>query len=336
MDAVGTANRMEPDALGVAVESRLRSTPELRELVASWGIDLANDDRIAGLMAELESNVEASIPDFDAFQAALRRAAAIADSGRYEITSRALLDEVIALGGNHRAILARLNRHPAAEQLPLIETVPILRGKVTSWRTPVDQAVLRKRPRDTPGFLNTLDRLQAIVPDLSARQAAEQLRRIAQRPDGYIVAPLLRLRQRVEARTADPKALANLNRLRALLGTVEGAVIACTRAQWTEAASALVDARWRLPPIERQILAALITAPCAEFEIGLRGWRARRQCALLREEIEAGWWDARELLTRLRHFVRHGAYIPTAAFALLVSARLSARRQESAYLRPRR
>ncbi len=308
-----------------AVERWLREKDDIVALLETWGIDLTVADRTAAICQALRANVQADIPDLTRFRAAVTDAVALGELNPYRVANVDLLREVAALGEDRSAILERLNRHPVDEQVAYLEIVPILRGKVTSWRTPVDQSVLRKRPRQADRFLEDLETLLRDPHGVPVRQAAEQLRRAVTRENGYVVTPLLTLFKRLEAETMESGNAAKLHRLRQLLRTMLEAERDETRSAWVAAAWSYRNAGWALRSVERCILAALLSPPCAEFAWTLSGWNARRHFALLKREVEGGMFSPRELRLRLRYWLLHGAYVPTIVFDMLSERAADAR-----------
>ncbi|MBC8458168.1 MAG: hypothetical protein H8D67_09260 [Deltaproteobacteria bacterium] len=162
------------------IDKKLRrlidSTTELRTLYAKLGYSPEVDRKAEQLVNEMKALIHAEIPDFAAFQSALREAEeqlekkereadlpAPLSQVRYQQTNEELLKTILAAGNNQEKVLELLNRDAVYEQLPFVEQIPTYKDGEVIWRTPVEHSIIRKRPTDLDRFGQLLDETENLV-----------------------------------------------------------------------------------------------------------------------------------------------------------------------------
>src|SRR5262249_25966909 len=144
-------------------------------------------------------------------------AAPAADRPRFRSENEALLRAVLAVRADRDAVLRLLNEDPADQLLPFVEQIPMLRNGEVIWRTPMDLALVRKRPVSRDRFERLLDELDWLARSAPLRRkpasresvlaAIVRLRRDAARETAYLPTPLQTLASEVDGwlhRSLDP------------------------------------------------------------------------------------------------------------------------------------
>lgn len=169
-------------AIDAQVRRLIESTPEIRALYAKVGYFPETDRKVEGLVNAMTGLIRTEIPDFAAFQSALR---AVQDQ-KHDADSpgplspapdqranEALLKAVLQVRNDERKVLEYLNRDPVYEQLPFVEQIPAYRDGQVVWRTPVEHSVIRKRPTDAARFAQLLDETEQLVETAEIRRSQQ-------------------------------------------------------------------------------------------------------------------------------------------------------------------
>ena len=322
----------------------LDTLPDVADLFAKLGRDPALSERTAKNLAEMKRLVRAEVTDFPAFQIAIRAAAAktAEDSARFEIRDQELLDAALEAGDDESAILGILNRNPVYEQVPFVERVPVLRGGAITWLTPMEHSTIRKRPSDPIRFLQLAQELEGLYmkahpsrhdgPRVEVLGAIARLKRELNRDKAYIPTAIQALEAKLaafETESVQPAAQAACAALSGLLLSIEQARVECAggrirrgrRKQLRETGASdasryLAHARLHIPQLTSHILAALL-APAQLEVIRWPGWTVMRAARLIRNEIQAGFFDAAEIAERIRKLEAQGLYVTSLLFPLL-------------------
>jgi hypothetical protein len=259
---------------------------------------------------------------------------------------------VLAVRADRAAVLAVLDRAPVEEALPFVEQIPLVRGGEVTWRTPVELALLRKRPADPVRFERLLEELERLVRGarLARREKARtelteaiaRVRRDARRDGAYMPTSLQALEPalldwllRAEApatlrkREQLEELLAGLLRARrdlaqaALIerGLIEAVLIESVRAQ----AQLYASSPWvQAPELTGQVLTNLLDAELALLPPASPATLADSAAVLrrVRGEVASGHYDGEETARRLRQQEEHGIYVHSLVYALLRVSRL--------------
>jgi hypothetical protein len=337
----------EETALRILVEE----TPELAALYGRLGY-LPEVERDAGRIAgELKGLIRAEIPDFAAFDAALTEIEAQkdqADRPRFRAENEALLRSVLAVRGDHEAILRLLNEDPVDQLLPLVEQIPMVRNGEVIWRTPMELTLVRKRPSRPDRFERLLDELDWLVRSarLRRRPAAREavlaaivrLRRDAARENAYLPTPMQALAAEVDTwlhRSLDPPTrrrredldtlLRGLLRVRHALETGGGDLREASRAH----AQLYAGQPWMHTPwLTTTVLANLLDTELAALP-------PSPVLQQVRDEVSSRHYDSDETIRRLRQQEERGLFVHSLVYALLRMNRLpGAAVEESPHPRP--
>ena len=318
---------------------QIEANADLARLIHDLGFDLDFADRVRSLVAGLKLAIHAEVDDVQALQAAVTaaRSQAKAPEMRFSTADRELFDAIAAAGANRAAILDLLDRDPVGVQLPFVERIPLVRNGVVSWRTPVDHALIRRRPNDRAAFEHRLDQLDKLFAPRQGPhreplrqqvlEALERTRRDAQREKAYIPTSLQFLDRSVEGyleigtSAAAPSRFERLMQvLRRLTVAERGAAAGDPVDAKTVAALAneLVAAGWLHVPSLTHRMVALLLSPAY---VSVSGWYRRRRflrmLTLLRQEIAEAHYDAGEVVRRLQHLEAGGAFFSSLVYPLL-------------------
>jgi hypothetical protein len=325
----------------------VREHAELARLLARFGYAPGEQETVQRLLQSLKSLIRAEVTDFVAFRQALRAASQREeDVPRYEVRDRLLMAAAVEAGDNDQAVLAVLNRNPIYEQLPFVERAPVMRRGEVVWLTPVNHACILKRPADPAKFGSLLDELEACfrAPHPARNdllrghvvEAIERLRRELKRDRAYFPTGIQFLEARIAAYDSESVDLASRQAQEALSGILENMEKvrcrcaapsrmaeperqAALRSARESASRYLADARLQ-DPWMTNYLAGILLIP-ALLESPVRGARAARgPAALIRSEIESGYYDAGELIRRLRRLEESGLYVSSVVYGLLAIA----------------
>lgn len=333
------APALTPGELDAAIRRQIEATRDLSALVRGLGFDVGFAASARGLVAGLKSAIRADVRDFAELEAAVASACAqMADGDAcFDASDRALLDEVAAAGDDRDAVLRVLNRDPVAAQLPFIERIPVKRGGLVSWRTPVDETIVSKRPHDSAAFAQLLDELDAAFakPQRSYREpkrkdvleALERVRRDSQREHAYLPTSLRFLDQTVEtflAHGAASNSGARFEQLQSLLRRLTRAEHALAAGDPPGAndvatlASDYVVAAWlHAPSLTNRLVALLLAPSCISVSVWYRRRRFLRVVDLLRQEVADGHYDGTEVARRLQQLEAGGAFFSSLVYPLL-------------------
>jgi len=201
------------------VRQLIDRTKELSTLYGKLGYSPDLHRQAGQRMKDLKDLIRAEIPDFVAFQKALRavqgpgkpqergRDAAGPAKVQYQEGNDALLQAVLAAGSDQEKVLALLNRDPVDEPLPFVEQLPFSKEGKLIWRTPAELSLIRKRPTDPARFALLLDeaeqlfRASRIPLNENARQevveAIGRVRKDLQRQNAYIPTALQALERKI-------------------------------------------------------------------------------------------------------------------------------------------
>lgn len=317
---------------------QIEANGDLAGLIRDLGFDADFADRVRSLVGGLKKAIRAEVDDVPALQAAVTaaRSQAKASEMPFSSTDRELLDAVAAAGTNRAVILDLLGRDPVGVQLPFVERIPMLRNGIVSWRTPVDQVLVRRRPGDRAAFEHRLDELDTLFAfrqgphreplRQQVLEALDRTRRDAQREQAYIPTSLQFLDRSVEAYleagTSDA-APSRFERLKQLLSRLTAAERGATAGDPVDAktvtalANEFVSAGWLHVPSLTHRMVALLLAPAYVSVSGFRRRRYQRMLTLLRQEIAEVHYDAREVVRRLQHLEAHGAFFSSLVYPLL-------------------
>ena len=192
------------------VRRQIRSVPDLRRFALDLGFDVDLEERARELVLALKNTVRAEVGDVAALQAAVTvaRSKAVGDGALFEAEDGHLLDQVAAAGTDRTAILELLNRDPLNAPLPFVERIPVVRNGVTSWRTPVEHAIIRRRPADLAAFERLVSGLDTLFDPpqrgpheplrKQVREALDRVRRDGQRDKAYVPTALHLLDRKIE------------------------------------------------------------------------------------------------------------------------------------------
>ena len=198
-----------------------RNTPELRQLFQRLHYSLETEARCDELLLELKELIRVDIPDYQAFQEALRKiearlearpeeAGSISEEedAPFAMRNRRLLKEVLQ-SGDSDAVIALLNRNPFEEQLPFVEQIPLHRAGKVIWRSPVELVIMRKRPADRARFQRALEELERVVRTSKIRRAVQakkevfetiaRTRRDLDRENAYMPTPIKLLEEKTQS-----------------------------------------------------------------------------------------------------------------------------------------
>ena len=199
----------------------------------------------------------------------------------------------------------------------------------------MEHSTIRKRPSDPIRFLQLAQELEGLYmkahpsrhdgPRVEVLGAIARLKRELNRDKAYIPTAIQALEAKLaafETESVQPAAQAACAALSGLLLSIEQARVECAggrirrgrRKQLRETGASdasryLAHARLHIPQLTSHILAALL-AP-AQLEV-IR-WPAR----LIRNEIQAGCFDAAEIAERIRKLEAQGLYVTSLLFPLL-------------------
>jgi hypothetical protein len=251
---------------------------------------------------------------------------------------------------NHREVLTLLNRDPVYESLPFIERLPFIKGGKVTWRTPMQHALIRKRPLDMPCFVQRLSELETLVHALLIRQqeqswqevldAIARLRQNLSQEDAYIPTSLLTLERKIVGcvqRPPSAKGQARLERLEGLLGEMLAIRHRCRldgtadkrakrsdfdsgKAILLHAAKSYLETPWmQIPWLTTFILTTLLAAELATIAETLTTGRssAISGLRLIHDEVASGRYDRDETVRRLRQLEATGLCVHSFIYALL-------------------
>jgi len=340
--------------LDADVRRQIWTAPDLRAYARDLGFDLDLDTQARALIAALKQTLRAEVDDVAALQAAVASARARVDGpgSRFEAEDHDLLEQVAAAGSDRAAILALLNRDPLNAPLPFVERIPMVRNGVTSWRTPVEHALIRRRPADLGAFERLAGELEAVfaAPQIGARElsrlqvadALDRVRRDGRRENAYVPTALQLLDRKVAdflACGAGPVAARRFEQLHALVRQLTereralDADMAPETEHVTELASRYVATDWlHVRSLTDRIVALLLARPYVLVSIWYRRRRFYRVIALLRQEVMQGHYDGGEIARRLQRLETEGAFFSSLVYPALriADAKPAAARRPSA------
>jgi hypothetical protein len=337
--------RKRPNGLAPRSLSQLvLENPALATLLARYGYAPQEKKAVSRLLESLKSLIRTDVTDFPAFREALRAAfLRERDVPRYEVGDRQLLAAAFEAGDDDDAVLAVLNRNPIYEHVPFVERVPVMRRGEIIWLTPVNHACILKRPADPIKFARLLDELEGRFHDphparndrlrSQVVEAIERLRRELKRERAYFPTGIRFLETRIaeyESESLEPQARASLETLTGIFERMELVRSTCgasSRVTETDRHAALRTAReaasqylsdprlWN--PWMTNYLAEILLSP-ALLETSVRRSRGARQtAALIRSEIASGFYDAEEIVRRIRRLEERGLFVSSVVYALL-------------------
>lgn len=356
----------EPWDEDTALRRLVDETPELRAVYARLGYLPEVEREAERIVGEVKGQIRAEIPDFEAFVAALGELEAQLAAGpegeepsvhpRFRSENEALLRDVLAARGDREEVLRLLNQDPVEQLLPLVEQIPMVRFGEVIWRTPMELALLRKRPVHPGRFERLLDELDWLVRSarLRRRPAAREavlaaivrLRRDTARENAYLPTPIQDLASEVEGwlhRSLDPAVrrrreeldglLRGLLRVRQALAMGGGedkpggddlpGLLEMTRAH----AQAYAGQPW----MHSAWLTTFALSNLLDAELASQPQKEPPQPAepagvlrLVRDEVASGHYDAEETIRRLRQQEERGLFVHSLVYALLRMNRLPA------------
>jgi len=336
----------------------------LRRLYATLGYAPEFAQQCTQLLRELTALISAEVQDFAAFYNTVRdiqaHLTALGHSTpSHDLLARARLQKasddplwraVLTAGDDRDQVLALLNRDPVHEQLPFIEQVPLAQDGQVVWRTPVEVALIRKRPGDSERFAQTLAALTTlftaprVLLHTQARQqvldAIARVQREVQRPDGYLPTHLQALAgkmalclQQAPSTTARARRQALDRLLEACVtlrhtyasGSAPGSTSAatagaCCRRQAQQHAQYYLNNAWMHTPwLTVYVLTNLLDSDLAPWRAEPRHLPATvaRRLTRIRDEVASGHYDGDEIIRRLRQQEDHGVYVHSLVYPLL-------------------
>ncbi len=319
------------------------ASPELAGLLARYGYAPAAQENVRRLLDSLKALIRTEVTDFAAFRQALQAASRReGDIPRYEVRDRELLAAAIEAGDDDEAVLAVLNRNPIYEHVPFVERVPVMRRGEIAWLTPVDHACIVKRPVDPGKFAGLLDELEGYFRDphparndALRAQVAEgiiRLRRELRRERAYFPTGIRFLEERIaayEAESLEPAARAALKEFTDILESAEKVRSECGAAPLTEparqaalrtmreAASRYMTNAGLWNAWTTNYLAEILLSPALLESSVRRSRKARQTAALIRSEIAGGFYDAEEIIRRIRRLEESGLYVSSVLYGLV-------------------
>lgn len=346
------------------VQQLLTHSPELCRLYATLGYAPEFEPHCMQLLHELTALISTEVQDFGAFYstvhdvqaqlATLEHGAPPHDLLARERLQKArhdpLWQAVLAAGQDREQVLALLNRDPVHEQLPFIEQIPLAKDGQVVWRTPVEVALVRKRPRDTERFSQVLDALETLftAPRVllhpQARQqvldAMARVRRDVQRPDGYLPTRLQALAEKIALcvhqalnSTAHRRREALDRLLEACVtvrhtyacGSAQGSTraettVACFRRAAQQHAQYYLNNAWmHTPCLTVHVLTNLLDSDLAPWHTEAQRMTdaGARRLTLIRDEVASGRYDGDEIIRRLRQQEEQGVYVHSLIYPLL-------------------
>jgi len=326
-------------SLDAEARHQIRTTPDLRELARTFGFDIERSARARELMDAIESSVQVEVADIAALQAAVASARSLAAraGASVDAAGRELLDRIAAAGTDRRAILDLLDRNALRAPLAFVEQIPVARRGGTTWLTPVDGALVRRRPADFDRFEHLVRELDALFLEperptheglrLEVRQALDRVLRDARRENAYLPTALTALDRRlreIESRGATPSAAARLTYLEGFLrrlidaerGVAEGP--APDAKTVTGLASEYAATRAvQVPSVSHRVVALLLAPPYVSVTRWFRRRRFLRALDLLRQEVARGHYDGVEVARRLQRLEADGAFFSSLVYSLL-------------------
>jgi hypothetical protein len=349
-----------------AVRMLVERTQDLRALYGNIGYFPEVDRACTQLLQELKGLIRAEITDFAAFQGALKgaRDRLLQEEGGHRKPAAAghslsnavggghddLLQAILQAGDNNREVLTLLNRDPVYESLPFIERLPFIKGGKVIWRTPMQHAIIRKRPLDMTCFVQRLSELETLVHASPIRRqeqswqevldAIARVRRYLSQEDAYIPTSLLTLERKIVGcvqRPPSAKGRARLEQLEGLLGELLAIRRRCRldgtadrrvnrsdfdscKATLLHAAKSYLETPWmQIPWLTTFILTTLLEAELATLPETLTTGRAilTSGLRLIHEEVASGRYDRDETVRRLRQLEATGLYVHSFIYALL-------------------
>jgi hypothetical protein len=349
-----------------AVRMLVERTQELRALYGTIGYFPEVDRVCTKLLQELKGLIRAEITDFAAFQDALKvardrlfqaeaghRTPASAGHSLASVVGGVhddLLQAILQAGDNQQEVLTLLNRDPVHESLPFIERLPFLKDGQVTWRTPMQHAIIRKRPLDMTRFVHLLSELETLVNTSPLRRqerlcqevldAIARLRRSLHTEDAYIPTALLTLERNIVAcvqRPPSPKGRARLAQLEGLLGELlairhhcglggtagrrinRSGFDSCKEMLLHEVKSYLETPWMQIPWLTSFILTSLLETELATVPAPLTADRSilTSGLRLIHEEVASGRYDCDETVRRLRQLEATGLYVHSFIYALL-------------------
>lgn len=361
------ATEAEPDAEGNELLGRrrmreiARNTPELRKLFQKLHYSLETEARCDELLLKLKELIRVDIPDFQVFQDALRKiearleappeeAGSISEGedAPYAMRNRRLLKEVLQSSGSDE-VLRLLNRNPFEEQLPFVEQIPLHRAGKVIWRTPVELAIMRKRPADRDTFQRVLEELEQVVRTSKLRRAEQakkevfetiaRTRRDLGRDNAYMPTPIKLLEEKTQSWLEPRETLARSKREqleRLMVGMLElqeqsesGAWLAGRvdtedrsrfKAKAEEQAREYIQANWMHNPwLTTLALRNLLRSELIQLRGGasVDPGAPSRVLKLVWDEVASGRYDSEESIRRLRSLESKGFFVHSLNYALL-------------------
>lgn len=298
------------------------------------------------LLARAKALLRVEIPDPPAFFEALERLARSAEE-RAEPSFEAawalrgadpLLVDVLALGQDLPAVVARLEERPADELLPFLEEIPARRGGEVVWRLPRELVLLRRRPARVEELLAALGELGAAVRRASLERPAElreaffeslgRTERDAADPGVYLPSSLRTLEEKLgewlaapSAETRDKRRLLDVflfdlieTRYALAAPRPQDDMAPALRAR-ALAAAALKSGWLAAPPLLSALLHLLLLAELAARPPG--SGPATATLEAIAAEMAGGYFDAVETARRLRALESHDCWVFSPIFALL-------------------
>lgn len=340
-----------------ALRRQVDETPELRSLYGKLGSLPEVEREAERITGDLKGLIRAEVPDFAAFDAALTEAeaqlaAASEDPDgapvrpRFRAENETLLRSVLAVRGDHEAVLRLLNEDPVDQLLPLVEQIPMVRNGEVIWRTPMELTLVRKRPARPDRFERLLDELDWLVRSARLRRrpaareavlaAIARLRRDAARENAYLPTPMQTLAAEVDVwlhRSLDPVTrrrreeldglLRGVLRLRQELASGTGGVGMGSTAR-AQAQLYAGQPWWHTPWLTSAVLANLLGTELAALPEKERGRpsASAQILRLVRDEVVSRHYDSDETIRRLRQQEERGLFVHSLVYALLRMNRL--------------
>jgi len=346
-----TAGGPPAPAPEVDVEREVRdlidTTPELQALYQKIQCSPALERQLEQLLSELKELIRVEIPDFPAFREALRQIRARADDGvapasqsRYLGSNLALLDAVLAAEDDRTGILEILNRNPVEDLLPFVEQIPLHRNGKIVWSTPMELAIMRKRPHDPRRFALVLEEIEKLVRSskLSRKEQSRsevldtvsRARRELQRENAYILTSLKLLDVKLDewlrhaTQPASRRKRVELDLLLRELIRTRHALDEADRSALKETtqsqARQYLDGTW----LHTRWLTTYVLTNLLGSELYGFSNRQRKASAspgnvleLVCEEVSSGNYDSEETTRRLRQMEERGVYVHSLSYALL-------------------
>jgi hypothetical protein len=219
----GRANKTGEE-WGIDEELRklIESSAELRSLYAQLGYSPEVDRKVEQLLNDMKMLIRAEVPDFTAFQRAIREAQEqLNEQGQRilppenlpqtssEQSNYLLLQSVLEVENEQDKVLELLNRDPVYEQLPFIEQIPNYRDGQVIWRTPIEHSLIRKQPSDPDRFAQLIGETEELVKMKSFHrdrrlrkevlEVTARLRQSLNSKNAYFPTPLKALEQKLTA-----------------------------------------------------------------------------------------------------------------------------------------